>query len=120
MLEILVGMHGAAEDHVRVVRRGRRASAAERPLVQRVARLLEQLRPCLRRVDDRQDSHSAFTSSSLRSRNAPSAACEMRPSGLFGSTDDELLLKNAYASFASPARSCRDGAHSSSSSSEYR
>src|SRR3954447_6827203 len=115
VLPLLVGVHRAAEHERRVVRLerlGRRRFPDEAPFVELVAgrgdRGRKQLGARLAPVDDGEDPHAPplagmpFMSSSLRSRRAPSAACEIRPSGFSGSSADELLLKNAYASFASP------------------
>ena len=120
MRVVVVGVHRAAEDEHRVVRLERprrRRAPGEAPLVEPVAALLDRRREELRArvvaVDDRENVHRAelyaplppvagmpLTSSSRRSCCAFVAACEIRPSGFSGSADDALLLKNAYASFA--------------------
>ena len=121
---LLVGMHRAAEDEIRVVRvdRPRRlARPREAPLVEDVAAVadhgLEQLRPSFRPVHHRQHPHALR---SVRNWKAFVAAWETRPSGFCGSCAVALLLKSANTCCAWPASSCNVGTHSASSSSEYR
>src|SRR5581483_11684607 len=122
VLGLLTDVLVAAEHHYRVDVLRRRAVRAHVPEQELVAvlgeHLLEELRTCVRAVNDCEHAHrhavgTFSSSSSLRNRSAPAGACATPFVWL-------LLLKYAYASSDWLESSRRGGTHSRSSRSSYR